>query len=258
MSAEEELLARLDVARVRADDPGPFTLSGTNVWLLGRDPCWLVDAGPGLDAHVEAIVAEAERRGGAGGIAVTHGHPDHVGGLDAVRAGLGDPPVALGASDGDRLGPLRAVATPGHARGHVAWLWGAVACTGDAVLGEGSVFLSPDPGALTGYLAALRRLDGLGLDALLPGHGPPVADPHAKLSEYVAHRLDRERRLVEALDAGARTIDEMLDGAWSDAPDALRPAAAVTLAAHLDKLDEEGRLPAGVERPERPEWLSQA
>jgi hypothetical protein len=85
---------------------------------------------------------------------------------------------------------------------------------------------------------------------ICPGHGPIVLDPAAKLDEYVAHRLARERRLVAALDDGLRTADELLDRAWSDAPSALRAAATVTLAAHLDKLDEEGRLPDGVERPQ--------
>jgi hypothetical protein len=84
---------------------------------------------------------------------------------------------------------------------------------------------------------------------LAPGHGPPVHDPKAKLDEYVAHRLDRERRLVDALDQGKRSVDELLDAAWSEVPPPLRPAAAVTLAAHLDKLVAEGRLPDGVERP---------
>jgi glyoxylase-like metal-dependent hydrolase (beta-lactamase superfamily II) len=88
------------------------------------------------------------------------------------------------------------------------------------------------------------------LALLAPGHGPPVSDARAKLEEYIAHRLDRERRLLAALAAGARTVDQLLDSAWSDAPAALRPAAAATLAAHLDKLAEEGRLPVGVERPE--------
>jgi hypothetical protein len=76
-----------------------------------------------------------------------------------------------------------------------------------------------------------------------------VRDPTAKLDEYIAHRLERERRLVAALDAGLRTVGELLDRVWDDAPSVLRPAAALTLAAHLDKLDEEGRLPTGVERP---------
>ncbi|MGZ4299648.1 MAG: hypothetical protein ACXVVK_21645, partial [Solirubrobacteraceae bacterium] len=74
-------------------------------------------------------------------------------------------------------------------------------------------------------------------------------DPAAKLDEYVEHRLERERRLVDSLSAGARTVDEMLDAVWDDVPELLRPAATATLAAHLDKLQAEGRLPGGVERP---------
>jgi glyoxylase-like metal-dependent hydrolase (beta-lactamase superfamily II) len=241
-----------DVAWVRADNPSPMTLGGSNTWLLGRDPCYVVDPGPLLDAHLEAVAAEVQARGGVAGIAVTHGHADHVEAVEALRARTGSPPVA---AEGE-LGPLRALPTGGHSPDHVAWLWGAVCCTGDAVLGEGSVFVSPGPGSLRGYLDALRTLRGMELDVLLPGHGPPVTDAAAKLDEYVAHRLDRERRLLAALDGGARTVDEMLDDAWSDAPAQLRPAAAITLAAHLDKLSEEGRLPDGVERPSVPEYFS--
>ena len=124
------------------------------------------------------------------------------------------------------------------------------------MLGEGSVFVAPGPGALAGYLDGLRRLRGLGLRRLHPGHGPEIEDADAKLDEYVAHRLEREQRLLAALDDGRRGVDELLDAAWSDAPEPLRPAAAITLAAHLDKLAEEGRLPDGVERPEVPDGLA--
>jgi len=118
---------------------------------------------------------------------------------------------------------------------------GGVCFAGDAVLGEGSVFIAPDPGALAGYLAALRRLRAMGLERICPGHGPEVADPAAKLDEYVAHRLDRERRLVAALAEGKSSEAELLDAVWDDVPEGLRGAAAVTLAAHMDKLREEGR-----------------
>jgi glyoxylase-like metal-dependent hydrolase (beta-lactamase superfamily II) len=134
----------------------------------------------------------------------------------------------------------------------VALVAGAVCFTGDAILGEGSVFIAPDPGALSGYLAALERLRAMDLAILCPGHGPVVEDPDAKIGQYVSHRLDRERRVVAALDAGRRSVDELLDDVWDDAPAVLRPAAAVTLAAHLDKLEEENRLPEGVERPKWP------
>ena len=240
-------IAEHDVGLVRAANPGPFTLGGTNTWLVGRDPCWVVDPGPLLEDHVEAVLAEAERRGGLGGIALTHRHHDHA---EAVPAFVERTRVEIGP------GPLEPVRTPGHTSDHVAYvLNGAVAFTGDAVLGEGSVFIT---GYLVEYLDALRALSARGLDLVCPGHGPVVDDPKAKLDGYVAHRLDRERRLLDALAQGARTVDEMLDIAWSDAPQNLRLASAVTLGAHLEKLESEGRLPQGVERPEIPAALRDA
>jgi len=127
---------------------------------------------------------------------------------------------------------------------------GAAALTGDAVLGEGSVFIAPDPGALVAYLHGLGRLKDRGLAVLCPGHGPVVYDVEAKLTQYISHRLDRERRLLAALEQGKRSVEELLDDAWSEVPPVLRPAATVTLVAHLDKLAEEGLLPDGVERPD--------
>jgi glyoxylase-like metal-dependent hydrolase (beta-lactamase superfamily II) len=150
---------------------------------------------------------------------------------------------------GASFGPFEALATPGHAPDHFTFVMGAVAFTGDAVLGEGSVFIAPDPGALAAYLDALRRLRALDLELICPGHGPLVPDPAARIGAYLAHRAQREERLLAAIAEGRRSVDELLDAAWDDAPAALRPAAAVTLAAHLDKLAEEGRLPADVERP---------
>lgn len=245
-----------DLVGIRAANPGPFTLSGTNSWIVGSDPAWLVDPGPNLTAHVDALIAELERRGGLGGIALTHHHADHTEAVPAIRARYPDAPLAAAAenadrriTDGDTFGPLEAVKTPGHAPDHLAYIAGTAALTGDAVLGEGSVFVAPDPGALAAYLNALETLRARRLTVLLPGHGPPVFDPDVKLNQYISHRLDRERRLLGALDSGKRTAEELLDEAWAEVPAALRPAAAVTLAAHLDKLSDEGRLPEGVERP---------
>ncbi len=120
---------------------------------------------------------------------------------------------------------------------------GGACFTGDTVLGAGSVFIAPGEGSLSAYLDSLRRLRDLELEVICPGHGPYVRDPTAKLDEYIAHRLERERLLLEALDSGIRNRDDLLTAAWPDAPDALRPAAALTLAAHLEKLVEEGRVP---------------
>lgn len=246
----------MPIVGVRADNPGPFTLTGTNTWVVGADPAWLVDPGPALDEHVAAVAAEIQRRGGLGGIALTHDHADHAGAVDAVRARFPAAPLAAARgdvdqrlADGDRFGPLEALATPGHAPDHLTYIAGRAGLTGDAVLGQGSVFIAPDPGALAAYLEGLARLRRRALAVLLPGHGPVVEDPAGKIDEYVSHRLERERRLRAALAAGARTVAELLDAAWGEVPEALRPAAAVTLAAHLDKLEADGVLPAGVERP---------
>ena len=231
-------LAAHDIALVRADNPSPLTLSGTNTWVVGR---WVVDPGPALDAHLDAVAAEVAARGGAEGIALTHDHADHAEGVRGLLSRVGDVRVVSareGAVDGDVFGPLLAMALPGHSDDHLAFVAGRAGFTGDAVLGEGSVFVS---GNLAGYLDGLRRLRELDLAVLCPGHGPPVWDVRAKLDGYIAHRLERERRLVEALERGLSGEDELLDAAWSDAPAQLRPAAALTLRAHLEKLRSEGR-----------------
>lgn len=225
-------LSAYDVVRLRAENPSPLTLSGTNTWVVGRDPAWIVDPGPSLPEHLDAVAACVGERGGAGGIAATHQHVDHVDGVDALRERIG--PVPLDA------GPLEALPLPGHAPDHVVFLWNRVAFTGDAVLGEGSVFVADVPGAMAGYLEGLRRLRERDLGVICPGHGPPVWEPHAKLDEYIAHRLDRERRLVAALEAGVEGEEALLDDVWGDVPDSLRGAAAVTLRSHLHKLDEVG------------------
>jgi len=233
-----------DVIGIRANNPGPLSLSGTNTWIIGRDPAWLIDPGPALEDHLAALSAELESRGGLGGIALTHDHYDHS---EAVPAILERFPAAERGP-----GPLTVFPLPGHSEDHVVYLYDDIAFSGDAVLGEGSVFITPDPGALAGYLAGLEALRATHPRLIAPGHGPIVTDPDAKITEYISHRLDRERRLQEALDNGARSIDEMLDHAWSEVVEPLRPVAAITLGAHLDKLESDGKLPDGVERPKWP------
>jgi glyoxylase-like metal-dependent hydrolase (beta-lactamase superfamily II) len=229
------------VLLVRANNPSPLTLDGTNAWIASD---WVVDPGPDDGEHLERVLAAAG--GGIAGIVLTHGHPDHAAGAPALAQRAGGVPV-LRPGEGDGGGPFEVVATPGHSPDSVCLLLDRVVFTGDTVLGTGSVFLGPAgegrPSSLAAYLDSLRRLRERPLEWLLPGHGPPVRDPAAKLDEYLEHRLDRERRLLAALEDGARTEGELLDRAWSDAPAALRPAAAITLAAHLEKLAREGRLP---------------
>ncbi|HWX86970.1 MAG TPA: MBL fold metallo-hydrolase [Solirubrobacteraceae bacterium] len=247
--SEVERLQSMGVLRVRADNPGPLTMSGTNSWVVGRDPAWIVDPGPALAGHQRALAAAISERGGLGGIALTHDHIDHSEGVQALRerfpaplaAGRGAADIEL--RDGAEVGPFEAIYAPGHAPDHFALVLAGVCFTGDAVLGEGSVFIAPDPGALAGYLDALQRLRERDLEALCPGHGPPIWTPRERLAECIEHRLDRERRLVAAIAEGHRSTEDLLDAAWSDVPSQLRPLAAVTLTAHLDKLGDEGRLP---------------
>jgi glyoxylase-like metal-dependent hydrolase (beta-lactamase superfamily II) len=251
-----EELTEHDVVCLRADNPGPLTLSGTNTYVVGRDPAWVVDPGPALDAHVAAVAAEVARRGGLGGIALTHDHADHAEAIDPLRAAAGAPdaPLLAAGKPGGRTdvpAPLEVIPTPGHAPDHLAFLTPTGALlSGDAVLGEGSVFVAPDPGALAGYLRALDELLGRDLAVLLPGHGPVVHDAAGRIGWLRDHRLAREAALLDALAAGTRDVDGLLAAAWPEVPAELKPAAAATLASHLDKLDEEGRLPAGTQRPD--------
>jgi glyoxylase-like metal-dependent hydrolase (beta-lactamase superfamily II) len=257
---EEGSLADLrehhDIELVRAPNPGPLTLSGTNTWVVGRAPAWVVDPGPLIAGHIAALCEAIDARGGLGGIVLTHAHADHSEAIAPLRerfraplaAARGDVDVEL--RDGGRVGPFEAVATPGHAADHFALIANDACFSGDAVLGEGSVFVSAHEGAMAGYLDALEGLAGRGdFSVICPGHGPAVWRPSEKLAEYIAHRREREARLIGALAAGRRGVSELLDDVWADVPAKLRPAATITLAAHLDKLDAEGRLPEGVERP---------
>ena len=135
--------------------------------------------------------------------------------------------------------------TPGHATDHVCFVRGGVCFCGDLILGQGSSIVPPRAGggSLTAYMDSLRRVGDLGAGLLAPGHGPWITDPAAKVSEYIEHRESRERALLAALDSGERSRERLLAIVWSDVPDVLRPAAAVAMQAHLEKLAAEGRLP---------------
>src|SRR3954447_23325782 len=243
----DESLLPNGVKRIRANNPSPLTLDGPTTSLAAG---WVVDPGPAEPAHLDAIAAAAGGASGIQGVVLTHGHPDHAEGAPelAARAGV----EVVRPSGGSRLGPFAVIATPGHSHDHVSLLWGRVLFAGDVVLGSGSVFVGGEEGSMAAYLDSLRRLLALDLQAICPGHGPVVVEPRAKLEEYLAHRLERERGVLDALEAGLVTRDEVLDRAWSeidlDATPYLRFAAGLTLDAHVEKLSAEGRLPDGFTR----------
>jgi glyoxylase-like metal-dependent hydrolase (beta-lactamase superfamily II) len=232
----------LDVERLTAHNPGPMTLEGTNTYLVGRDPTVVIDPGPDDPAHLAAVRRAAEARGGIGTVLLTHTHSDHSEGVEA----LGIEPAHPG--DGEVVAGLTAIATPGHAAEHVCFVADGVCFTGDLILGEGSTIVGPREmgGSLRDYMESLRRLQDLDLTMLYPGHGPEVHDPQAKIAQYIAHRQDREDRLVAAIERGERSRAALLDEVWDDVPEQLRGAAAIAMQAHLEKLEEEGRLPPDI------------
>jgi glyoxylase-like metal-dependent hydrolase (beta-lactamase superfamily II) len=238
----------VDVERLTAHNPGPMTLEGTNTYLVGRDPAVVIDPGPDDEAHIETIRRAAEARGGIGTVLLTHDDADHLAGVEV----LGVEPTRP--ADGETVAGLTAIATPGHAAEHLCFLLpdghDRFACfSGDLILGEGSTIVGPRRlgGSLAEYMRSLERLKEFDLTVLYPGHGPEVKDPRSKIEEYIEHRLMRERRLVAALDRGERSREALLDEVWDDVPEILRPAAAIAMEAHLEKLDEEGRLPSDLE-----------
>lgn len=227
----------IDWQRIVAPNPGPMTGEGTNTYLVGAEPAYVIDPGPDDDGHLRRVAEAGERRGGIAAVLLTHSHPDHSDGAERLGVSVLHP------AEGDRSGPLEAIATPGHAPDHVCFLADRICFCGDLILGEGSSFIPPDGGSLAAYMASLERIRGLELELLCPGHGPIVRDPATKIEQYISHRSERERKLVDALDSGERSRERLLDIAWDDVPAELRPAAALTMQAHLEKLAAEGRLP---------------
>jgi glyoxylase-like metal-dependent hydrolase (beta-lactamase superfamily II) len=229
-----------------APNPGPMTGRGTNTYLYGSGPCIVIDPGPDDPGHRKAIRAAAAARGGIGLVILTHSHGDHADGAGPLAESAlpgGDPVLIVSPSDGEERRGLRAVATPGHAADHICLLTEDGVCfSGDLVLGEGSTFVPPDGGSLAAYMESLRRIQAEVPDLICPGHGPWIEDPAAKLAEYVEHREMRERRLLAALQRGERSRAALLAEVWDDVPEEMRPAAALVMEAHLQKLESEGRL----------------
>ena len=241
----------------------------TNCYVVGTRDFIVVDPGSPYEDEQE-VLGEFIRDLAAGGrrpreIVLTHHHPDHVGGCERLRQQFGLPVAAhrltaealegrVGVDrfieegdgvelEGDPSIHLRAMHTPGHTRGHLSFYderAGAL-LTGDNVVGVGSVLIDPEEGSVRDYLASLERYRGLPrLVALFGGHGPAVGSPRAKVDEYVAHRLKRERDILAAVRGGAATPAEVVERAYTDVPPKMHAMAGRAVSAHLLKLEEDG------------------
>ncbi len=229
----------------------------TNAYVVGSEDALLVDPAGRTD-ELDAAVDERS----VAHVAVTHAHPDHVGGvahyadaLDATvwcRAGREDrfertagvapdktfrPGRSLPGTDGAT--PLD---TPGHAPDHVAFRVGDTVLVGDLAVAEGSVAVTAPDGDMRAYLIALRRLHAQNPERLLPGHGPAIKAPRETLARLVSHRRDRERRIETAVRGGARTLVDIVDAAYEKDLTGVREMAVRTVEAHLEKLAVEGRV----------------
>jgi len=243
------------VRRIVANNPGMMTGPGTNTYLVGIDEIVVVDPGPDSDEHLEAIV-------GCGGdrirwIALTHTHPDHAPGAAALRERTGAELLAFDRRDGikpDRKLAdgetieatefrLQAVHTPGHASNHLCYYLPEerMLLSGDHLMNGSTVVIKPPDGNMAHYLDSLAKVRKLRLRTIGPGHGPVIENPIETIDWTVAHRLAREAKVLEALQArGTATIATLLPDVYGDVDPILHPVARYSLHAHLLKLADDG------------------
>jgi glyoxylase-like metal-dependent hydrolase (beta-lactamase superfamily II) len=250
------------VTLVRAPNPSAMTLQGTNSYVLdcGDATALVIDPGPRIDAHVQALLDAAATRGlRIRSIVLTHSHPDHALAAPALAAATGAPVFAHPKSgaphdadlplEGDlRAGgiALRTIDAPGHTNDHAIFYLPheRALFTGDTILGEGTTVIAPPGGAMRPYQRTLQRLAAEFGDArvIYGGHGPAVEDPRAKIEEYIAHRRMRENQILDALRAGPQTIPDLVRRIYSSQRQVLWPAMARQILAHLIALESESRV----------------
>jgi glyoxylase-like metal-dependent hydrolase (beta-lactamase superfamily II) len=231
---------------VRAPNPGPMTLDGTNTWVLrapGADQVVVVDPGPADEGHLRAVAGH----GPVAAVLVTHAHPDHVDGLPRFRELTGAGPTRPAGPEPVRLAGLAItmIETPGHTADSVCLLVEAggerAVLTGDTILGRGTTVVAWPDGDLGDYLASLARLAGLAGVPALPGHGPALADCAAAARYYLAHRRARLAEVQAAVAAGATTAAQLVEAVYPAVDRALRPAAEWSVRAQLAYLDRQRR-----------------
>jgi glyoxylase-like metal-dependent hydrolase (beta-lactamase superfamily II)/8-oxo-dGTP pyrophosphatase MutT (NUDIX family) len=248
---------RLDrwVTRLIAPNPGLMTGPGTNTYIVGGVA--VVDPGPAIDSHIERILEHKNLKW----ILCTHTHLDHSPAAAAIKAATGaqvlgrpapagqdasfKPDVVLDNGQRIDLGEisLRAIHTPGHASNHLCYLLEQTKMlfTGDHVMQGSTVVINPPDGDMRMYLQSLERLLGEDIAVIAPGHGYLIGAPHREVKRLIAHRLNRERKVLAALERLEHpSLEEMLPLVYDDVPERIHRVAARSLTAHLDKLVAEG------------------
>jgi len=242
----------LDIRSITAPNPGPFTLDGTRTYLIGRSA--VLDPGPNIASHVEAIL---RAQPGLETILITHRHDDHAPAAIPLKARtravivapdgvLDDGQVDRRVRDGDFVdvegSAIEVIATPGHTREHVCYLTPhGDLFSGDTILGEGTTAIFPPDGSMADYLRSLSALRAREPRRIHPAHGRTRDDALALIDQYIAHRRERERQILEALAEGARSIPELRKRIYPHLDPRLAGAAEIQIGAHLLKLQEEGR-----------------
>src|SRR5262245_985568 len=262
-AAERPDMATPDFIRhYTANNPGIMTLQGTNQYVVGKENALVIDVALSGDSNLDGIIEQVEAMGAKriDKILLTHIHSDHCGGALALRKRCG---AKLGIhrsrkgylggedfqyDDNDRIsfgdGELLVLHTPGHESGHCCFYESGdkVLFSGVNILGYGTAVIHPPDGNMTDYLASLERLLGFNISLMLPGHGPLIGKPEAKIREYIKHRMEREQQIIHALKSGRHTIGDITQMIYVDVSPALQRVAEFSVQAHLEKLMRDNRV----------------
>lgn len=242
----------MKVDTVLAPNPGPYTGPGTNTYVLtSNNQAIVIDPGPVIEEHLEAILATVQ---GSDPVAVlvTHSHVDHAPLAAPLAAELGVQTFGHAAGDGfvpdERLNDgdammlgeesITVVATPGHSDDHLCFKSGSLLFTGDHIMGGSTVMVQH----MGDYLRSLEKVARLAAGRLMPGHGPVIDNPQEVIDRYIEHRMEREEQILAALQRGDGTVGQVVQHVYADVDTELHPLAAISVAAHLRKLHEEGRV----------------
>ncbi|HEV7768893.1 MAG TPA: MBL fold metallo-hydrolase [Thermoanaerobaculia bacterium] len=243
----------MNIRTITAPNPGPFTLTGTQTYLIGETA--ILDPGPLIESHVEALCAAMPN---LRTILITHRHGDHAPAAIPLKEATGAEIIAprnvLDDSDVDRRVAggetlmiddtrIDVIATPGHTNEHVCYFTAdGDLFTGDTILGYGTTAIFPPDGHMGDYFRSLETLRSLNPRRIYPAHGPVRDDAMPLIEQYIAHRLERERQILDAFANGAETAEEMRAIIYPDLDERLRGAAEIQITAHLIKLKEEGAI----------------